>query len=111
MNVFAFYSRSSIESFSLKPSRGLVLRWEGDEPSDKEKEYYRSSPLVPLVKKISEDLKALEIEYDYLSNQIKPEDPNKTPIGELCKHIYEDLKKYGVVEVSNHILVGFLSTF
>ena len=48
---------------------GLVLQWEGEEePDDVQKEYYRSSPLVPLVKKISQDLRALEVEYNYLRN-------------------------------------------
>ena len=79
---------------------GLVLRWEGDdEPDDQHKEYYRSSPLVPLVKKISEDLRALEMEFNYLSEQIKEEPlESNRPIKELCKNIFDDLKKYGMVD-------------
>ena len=48
--------------------------------------YFRSSPLVPLVKKMSEDLRALEIEYNYLSTQINPENESKYPSIEiLCR--------------------------
>lgn len=47
---------------------------------------FRSSPLVPLVKKMSEDLRALEIEYNYLSTQINPENESKYPSIEiLCR--------------------------
>jgi len=44
---------------------------------------FRSSPLVPLVKKMSEDLRALEIEYNYLSTQINPENESKYPSIEI----------------------------
>ena len=79
---------------------GLVLSWEGEDEMDVEnKPYFRSSPLVPLVKKMSEDLRSLEEEYGYLSSQINLDnEPNnrKYPlIEDLCKHIYDDLKQYG----------------
>jgi len=79
---------------------GLVLSWEGFEQIDEDqKPYYRSSPLVPLVKKMSEDLRALEIEYNYLSTQINPENESKYPSIEiLCRKIFDDLTERGVVD-------------
>ena len=68
---------------------------------------FRSSPLVPLVKKMSEDLRALEIEYNYLSTQINPENESKYPSIEiLCRKGSYQFKVLRLVDTLGGILIG-----
>ena len=81
------------------------ISWDGFEQIDEDqKPYYRSSPLVPLVKKMSEDLRALEVEYNYLSSQICPEKESKYPSIEiLCRTGF--FKRRSSLDITN--LLGY----
>lgn len=62
---------------------------------------------MPLVKKMSEDLRALEIEYNYLSTQINPENESKYPSIEiLCRKGSDHFKVLWFVNTVSGVLIG-----
>ena len=63
---------------AFKFNFGFVLKWIEDDSESENGDHFRSSPLAPLVKKLAQDMKDLELDHQWLSN-IPVDEPNRVP--------------------------------